>query len=125
MISIVDLSNFTLGGVLDSKFKEGQQKGQELFELNYPNITKNVYLINAPTVFQLVWKACSWFLSKKTLEKICFLGNNYLEILDQKVGIDNLPTSIGGNNPTSIRDYKNFWDHEVALSYKHQRFTRA
>ena len=125
MVSIVDLSNFSIGGVLDSKFKEGQQRGQELFDLNYPNATKNVYLINAPGIFQIVWKACTWFMTEKTLNKIHILGDNYMKVLDEKIGIENLPTSIGGKNPTPIREYKNFWDKELELSYKEQRFSRV
>ena len=125
MVSIVDLQNFTLGGVLDSNFKEGQQKGYELFEQNYPEIVHKTYIINAPTVFQLVWKACSWFLSKKTISKIEFLGNDYLGKLDKEFGLENLPTSIGGKNPKAINDFENFWDKEVMMSYNEKRLHRS
>jgi hypothetical protein len=117
----VDLKNFTLGGVLDSNFKDAQQKAYELFEQNYPEIVNKTYIINAPTIFQLVWKACSWFLSKKAVSKIRFLGGDYLEVLDKEIGLENLPTSIGGKNPIPINDYENFWDKEIKLSYKEKR----
>lgn len=125
-ISIVDLSEFSIGGVLDSKFKEGQKKGHDFFELNYPNASYKVYLINTPTIFQMVWKAFSWFLSKKTIDKIHILGDDYLGVLQKDLGIgaENLPVSIGGKNPIAINDYENFWDKEVEMSYKEQRLHR-
>lgn len=117
----MDLGEFTIGGVLDSKFKEGQKMGHELFEQNYPEIVHKVYLINVPTLFQVVYKACSWFLSKKTIARIHMYGDDYHEELDKVVGLENLPESIGGKNPTPINDYKNFWDDELEMSYKEQR----
>ena len=125
MISIVDMSRFEIGGILDKDFLNGNEEITKVFEQNYPRILKKLYMINVPTVFNIAWKTMSWMLSDKFKAKIQMLGEDWQKTIEKEVtSVKNLPKSLGGGNPTPILEYRNFWDEEYYKSFKEHRFTR-
>ena len=116
-VSIIDMSNFELGSVLDSKFVEANKKSVKAFEQNYPLIIHKTYFINVPTVFYIVWKVFSVFLSDKTKSRIEIYSKDDFSKLKDDFDLDHLPTEIGGNCGIPINDYTNFWDDEMKESY--------
>jgi len=67
---------------------------------NFPEITKKVYIIRAPVVFQSIWSAISGLLPEKTRNKVNVLGEDYLEVLAKNVngGLESLPKFLGGGH---------------------------
>lgn len=116
-VSIIDLTNFELGSVLDSKFIEANKKSVKAFEENYPELIHKTYFINVPTVFYIVWKVFSVFLSKKTKDRIELYGDEYLEKFEDEFDVAKLPKEIGGGCEIPILEYENFWDEEMKDSY--------
>ena len=65
----------------------------------YPEITRRVYIVRAPSAFQAIWAAVSVFLPQRTLDKVNVLGfSDYLDVLADEVegGIEALPDFLGG-----------------------------
>lgn len=116
-VSIIDLSNFELGSVLDSKFVEANKKSIKSFEENYPLIIHRTYFINVPTVFYMAWTVFKVFLSEKTKSRIRIYSKDEVEKLKEDFDMDLLPVEIGGGCGIEINDYKNFWDNEVKDSF--------
>jgi len=44
---------------------------------NYPEILGNMYIVNAPMMFRVVWSIVKGFLDAKTQAKIQIIGSSY------------------------------------------------
>ncbi|KAK2177997.1 hypothetical protein NP493_568g01012 [Ridgeia piscesae] len=65
-------------------------------EANYPETLKVAFVINAPRIFPLIFKACKFFLSEDTKKKIILLGSNWKERLAEAIDPSELPQHWGG-----------------------------
>lgn len=67
----------------------------------FPEITRNVYMINAPGSFQTIWNAISVFLPQRTKDKVRVLGDDFLEVIASECegGVDDIPEFLGGKHP--------------------------
>lgn len=63
---------------------------------NYPEMAGNVYVVNAPWVFNAIWKIVKPWLKPATLDKITILGHNFKERLLEDFDADQLPVFLGG-----------------------------
>jgi len=63
---------------------------------NYPEMLGNLYIVNAPWVFNMIWKIVKPWLNDQTLSKIKILGSNYKEVLLNAIDAENLPKFLGG-----------------------------
>ncbi|KAK0154336.1 SEC14-like protein 2 [Merluccius polli] len=68
-----------------------------MFEENYPEGLKRVFLIKAPKLFPMVYNLIKHFLSEETKQKIVILGGNWQEELQKQVDKDQLPGIYGGS----------------------------
>eukprot|EP01125_Pyxidicula_operculata_P004900 TRINITY_DN1813_c0_g1_i1.p1 TRINITY_DN1813_c0_g1~~TRINITY_DN1813_c0_g1_i1.p1 ORF type:complete len:215 (+),score=50.31 TRINITY_DN1813_c0_g1_i1:729-1373(+) len=66
---------------------------------NYPETLRRQYIINAPSIFTMMWKLVSPFLDPSTQDKTSIHGSDYLEILLESIDIENIPSNIGGKGP--------------------------
>lgn len=66
-------------------------------EANYPETLKVAFVINAPRIFPLIFKACKLFLSEDTKKKIILLGSNWKERLREEIDPSELPQHWGGS----------------------------
>jgi hypothetical protein len=39
-------------------------------QAHYPEMIRKVYVVNAPSIFQMFWKICAPWLDKRTIEKV-------------------------------------------------------
>ncbi|KAJ3353986.1 cytosolic factor, phosphatidylinositol/phosphatidylcholine transfer protein [Entophlyctis luteolus] len=62
----------------------------------YPETLGTMFLINAPLVFQGVWKIVKGMLDENTVAKISILGGSYQKELLQVIDAENLPAEYGG-----------------------------
>ncbi|KAI0213251.1 SEC14-like protein 2 [Lamellibrachia satsuma] len=65
-------------------------------EANYPETLKIAFIVNAPRIFPLIFKACKLFLSEDTKKKINLLGSNWKERLVEGIDPSELPQHWGG-----------------------------
>ncbi|XP_059894509.1 SEC14-like protein 2 isoform X1 [Gadus macrocephalus] len=68
-----------------------------MFEENYPEGLKRVFLIKAPMMFPMAYNLIKHFLCEETKRKIMVLGGNWQEELQKHVNKDQLPVIYGGS----------------------------
>lgn len=78
----------------------------EVDQKQYPETMGRIYILNAPSVFPLVWRGIRPWLDPITAAKIFVLGDKreYEPILADFIGVDNLPANYGGNLPALTTD---------------------
>ncbi|GFR52717.1 hypothetical protein Agub_g15270 [Astrephomene gubernaculifera] len=57
-----------------------------------------MFIINTPTVFRLIWAVVNPLLEDRTRRKIAILGSDYLPTLTQLVAEEDLPACLGGKS---------------------------
>uniref|UniRef100_A0A672Z118 SEC14-like protein 2 n=1 Tax=Sphaeramia orbicularis TaxID=375764 RepID=A0A672Z118_9TELE len=67
-----------------------------MFEDNYPEGLKRVFLIKAPTIFPMAYNLIKHFLCEETRHKIIILGSNWKEVLCKHIDAEQLPVVYGG-----------------------------
>ncbi|KAG8010379.1 SEC14-like protein 2, partial [Nibea albiflora] len=67
-----------------------------MFEENYPEGLKRVFLIKAPKMFPMAYNLIKHFLCEETRRKIIVLGSNWQEVLRKHIDPDQLPVVYGG-----------------------------
>uniref|UniRef100_A0AAQ5XHY8 SEC14-like lipid binding 7 n=1 Tax=Amphiprion ocellaris TaxID=80972 RepID=A0AAQ5XHY8_AMPOC len=67
-----------------------------MFEDNYPEGLKRVFLIKAPKMFPMAYNLIKHFLCEETRRKIIVLGSNWQEVLHKHIDPEQLPVVYGG-----------------------------
>ncbi|XP_069789506.1 SEC14-like protein 2 isoform X2 [Narcine bancroftii] len=67
-----------------------------MFEDNYPEGLKTLFVIKAPKIFPVAYNLIKHFLSEDTRKKIQVLGGNWKEVLLQNIDAEQLPAYYGG-----------------------------
>ncbi|XP_029371930.1 SEC14-like protein 2 isoform X2 [Echeneis naucrates] len=67
-----------------------------MFEENYPEGLKRVFLIKAPKMFPMAYNLIKHFLCEETRRKIMVLGSNWQEVLRTHIDPEQLPVVYGG-----------------------------
>ncbi|KAL6762289.1 CRAL-TRIO domain-containing protein [Haematococcus lacustris] len=81
---------------------------------NYPELLGHICIINAPSVFRMIWGVVKGMLDARTQGKIEILGTDYLPGLLKWVDINNLPEFLGGRSKGSLLEDIGPWsDHDV------------
>uniref|UniRef100_A0A3Q2UEP4 SEC14-like lipid binding 8 n=1 Tax=Fundulus heteroclitus TaxID=8078 RepID=A0A3Q2UEP4_FUNHE len=68
----------------------------EMFEDNYPEGLKRLFVIKAPKLFPVAYNLVKHFLSENTRQKIYILGANWQEVLLKYIDAEELPAIYGG-----------------------------
>lgn len=77
----------------------------------FPNATSQDYyceslgqmfIINTPTIFRLVWAVVNPLLEERTRRKIVILGSDYLPTITQLIPLENLPECLGGTSKAPV-----------------------
>uniref|UniRef100_A0A3P8W0Z4 SEC14-like lipid binding 7 n=1 Tax=Cynoglossus semilaevis TaxID=244447 RepID=A0A3P8W0Z4_CYNSE len=68
-----------------------------MFEDNYPEALKRVFLIKAPKMFPMAYSLIKHFLCEETRRKIIVLGGNWQDVLLKHIDPEQLPVAYGGN----------------------------
>ncbi|CAG7721231.1 unnamed protein product [Allacma fusca] len=97
----------------------------QIFEANYPEILRVVWIVNAPAIFNVLWGVIKPFLTERTNSKIRIFGSNknkwrtdILNMIDE----DNIPSEFSGAN-TCCPDYNNDTDFDLKkISPRFQTF---
>lgn len=67
-----------------------------MFEANYPEGLKRLFVIKAPKLFPVAYNLVKHFLSEITRNKIVILGGNWQEVLLKYIDAEELPAVYGG-----------------------------
>ncbi|XP_072520745.1 SEC14-like lipid binding 8 [Salminus brasiliensis] len=67
-----------------------------MFEDNYPEGLKKLFVIKAPKLFPVAYNLVKHFLSEDTRRKIMVLGSNWQEVLRKHIDPEELPAVYGG-----------------------------
>ncbi|KAL0965202.1 hypothetical protein UPYG_G00278130 [Umbra pygmaea] len=67
-----------------------------MFEENYPEGLKRIFLIKTPKIFPMAFNLVKHFLSEETRRKIIILGSNWQEVLCKHIDPEQLPVAYGG-----------------------------
>ncbi|XP_055017784.1 SEC14-like protein 2 isoform X2 [Boleophthalmus pectinirostris] len=68
----------------------------QMFEDNYPEGLKRLFVIKAPKLFPVAYNLVKHFLSENTRHKIHILGANWQEVLLKYIDVEELPAIYGG-----------------------------
>nr|XP_020656480.1 SEC14-like protein 2 isoform X1 [Pogona vitticeps] len=67
-----------------------------MFEENYPESLKRIFVIKAPKLFPVAYNLVKHFLSEDTRKKIVILGADWKEVLQKHIDPEELPMEYGG-----------------------------
>ncbi|KAK9798606.1 hypothetical protein WJX73_008330 [Symbiochloris irregularis] len=83
---------------------------------HYPEMLGHTVIINAPSVFKLVFAAVKPMLDVRTQDKIEVAGGNYLPQLLHWVDKDNLPDYLGGTSTATLIDDAGPWQDAAIMA---------
>ncbi|KAG5721690.1 Sec14 cytosolic factor [Termitomyces sp. T112] len=91
---IVDLKGFGL-----SQFWQMKTLARKSFQISqdyFPETMGQLAIVNAPSIFPVIWGMIKPWISKETADKVDILGSDYKDVLLKLIDADCLPSSLGG-----------------------------
>ncbi|XP_037520884.1 SEC14-like protein 2 [Rhipicephalus sanguineus] len=68
-----------------------------MYEDNFPEILEQAYLVNAPSLFPLLWNIIKPLLTQRTMSKVHIFGKGgWQELLTSRMNVQRLPVQWGG-----------------------------
>ncbi|KAM4890962.1 SEC14-like protein 2 isoform 2-T2 [Sylvia borin] len=67
-----------------------------MFEENYPESLKRLFIVKAPKLFPVAYNLVKHFLSEDTRKKVVVLGSNWKEVLQKYIDPTQIPVEYGG-----------------------------
>ncbi|NWV81227.1 S14L2 protein, partial [Dasyornis broadbenti] len=67
-----------------------------MFEENYPESLKRLFIVKAPKLFPVAYNLVKHFLSEDTRKKVVVLGSNWKEVLQKYIDPSQIPVEYGG-----------------------------
>ncbi|NXP04131.1 S14L2 protein, partial [Thinocorus orbignyianus] len=67
-----------------------------MFEENFPESLKRLFIVKAPKIFPVAYNLVKHFLSEDTRKKVVVLGSNWKEILQKYIDPEQIPVEYGG-----------------------------
>ncbi|NXK85461.1 S14L2 protein, partial [Formicarius rufipectus] len=67
-----------------------------MFEENFPESLKRLFIVKAPRIFPVAYNLVKHFLSEDTRKKVVVLGSNWKEVLQKYVDPEQIPVEYGG-----------------------------
>ncbi|PSC67121.1 Glutamyl-tRNA(Gln) amidotransferase subunit A [Micractinium conductrix] len=83
---------------------------------NYPETLGKTVIINAPTVFKMIWGMVRPMLDVRTQAKIEVAPNDYMKVLLKHIDADSIPDYLGGNSKGSLIDDVGPWKDPAILA---------
>uniref|UniRef100_A0A8B9DKI9 SEC14-like protein 2 n=1 Tax=Anser cygnoides TaxID=8845 RepID=A0A8B9DKI9_ANSCY len=67
-----------------------------MFEENYPESLKRLFIVKAPKIFPVAYNLVKHFLSEDTRKKVVVLGSDWKEVLQKYIDPAQIPVEYGG-----------------------------
>ena len=98
IITIVDLDGCEISPLIFSEeIRRYLQTSSKIGQDNYPETMGQLWIVNAPFMFSVLWSILKLWLDEKTKKKIKIYGSGFKKDLLKVVDSDNLPDFLGGN----------------------------
>lgn len=98
-IIVIDMEGLALRQYLTKNILELAIHLAKLYEANYPTLLKKVYVINAPSIFMVVFNILKKFLSAETISSVKIVNSDrkkWEKHLREMIDPDMLPKCYGG-----------------------------
>jgi hypothetical protein len=120
MVQISDMNGLGLKH-LDMKGLGFIETVTTLFQVHYPDVIADIFIVNAPWLFNTFWKLSSSWLAEEVRNSTHVLDS--VDKLKEYFTEDNLPENLGGKCKEGVREVdpdEGFTKVEVAASANHQ-----
>lgn len=94
-LTILDLSGISLK-MMNKQVYAFVKLASSTAQDYYPEMLGRMFIVNAPTLFTMVWSTIKGFIDEKTRNKISIHGSKFQTELLELVEPENLPTFLGG-----------------------------
>ncbi|KAH8739453.1 SEC14 domain containing protein [Cryptosporidium ryanae] len=97
-LNIIDLNGFTLGN-FDGSCRKIIKELVYISQNYYPELLGKMVVINAPSIFSIIWNFVKPLIDEKTAKKISIYTqhDNWKSVLLEFIDEDQLPRFLGGN----------------------------
>lgn len=106
LVTIMDLDGLNFSTIMSKRdeINELSKISSEIATNYYPEVGYKVIIINAPFVFNMLWKVAKTFLNEKTVKRVSVYGSDYKKDLLKIISEDQLPTFLGGKNEKPLEE---------------------
>ncbi|XP_046460612.1 SEC14-like protein 2 [Daphnia pulex] len=99
MTFVADMENLSMRQMTYKPVMETGTEQTKVYELNYPENLRRIFIINAPKIFTVIFNFLKPFMHQATLDKMRIFGHDKEEwaaALLEEIEADNLPLHYGG-----------------------------
>lgn len=94
-LTILDLEGFSMK-MMSKQTYDFIKIASSIAQDYYPEMLGQMFIVNAPTLFSMLWSTVKKFVDEKTRNKIQIMNNKYQAALLELVDPENLPHFLGG-----------------------------
>lgn len=99
MTFIADMANLSMRQMTYKPVMETGLEQTKVYELNYPENLRRIFIINAPKLFTVIYNIMKPFMHQATIDKMRIFGSDKEEwtaALQEEIEADSLPVHYGG-----------------------------
>ncbi|XP_075751249.1 SEC14-like protein 4 isoform X2 [Rhipicephalus microplus] len=97
MYVVVDMEGFSFWQLSSIEVVSTITEAVRIYEANYPEILEVAYVINAPSLFPMLWNIVKPLLSPRTISKVNIFGKDgWKDVLAARFDVERLPAHWGG-----------------------------
>ena len=119
---IYDVQGVNISKIFDAKFKKFMKFMIATVQDYYPEILGKLFIVNASLMIKSAWTVVRPWLDKKTRDKIELHSGVPLEALSKYVDVSSLPTFLGGQNTTPLKENSGPWKEHVDRAFQRKTF---
>ena len=107
---IIDLEHINISKIVSKSFIQFFKKIVETGSDNFPEILKNIYIVNPPMLFAMAVNVYKRFFPQKTFSKIIIIKDGKHDQIFQNITKEKLPCFLGGCcNELDLKSSKAYW----------------
>ncbi|XP_049528506.1 SEC14-like protein 2 isoform X4 [Dermacentor silvarum] len=97
MYVVADMEGFSFWQLSSIEVVSAISEAVRLYEANYPEILEEAFVINAPSLFPVLWNIVKPLLSQRTISKVNIFGKEgWRDVLASRFDVERLPAHWGG-----------------------------
>lgn len=117
-LTIVDLKNLSLLSLTKGPVREFGERLTYIAQNYFPETLGQLFFVNVPTFFSLIWKIIKPWLNENTRKRITILSSNGHKELSQVIDSHKLHVSYGGTNNEDYRMNPGPWHDALQESFR-------
>jgi len=121
-VTILDMKGLGVMRMLKADTREFMGIATGICQDYYPECAGKMFLINTGMTFSALWAVVKLMIDQKTRDKISVLGSKFLKDVTKYIDPDNLPKSLGGNNPKEVNESVGPWTEYAAKCIKEKNY---